>query len=112
MISSLSPSNNCESYCLDFVSRQLVCLIDNTITFSLEKLQSLVDNTILFDDSTECEKFLEETRNAVIFLVISAQYEEIFIPRVDHMKHIRSIHICHETRKQTPVSKVSKTSFD
>ncbi len=118
MISSSSLSDNCDQRChRDFTLRQLVCLIDNTITFSLEKLQQLVDDTILFDDSNKCEKFLEQTRNTIIFLVVSDQYGESFVPRLHHMAHIWSIHICHRSanekqQEQRNVSKVSETPFN
>jgi hypothetical protein len=98
---SLSDHHGDDQRCQpDFASSQLVCLIDdnincNTIPFVLESLRTRVGDTILFHNLDQCEKFLEQKRSTVTFLVISDQFEESFIPRLHHFEHIWSIHICH-----------------
>ena len=63
------------------------------LTVVLAELRKIVDYTKLFDDIEECFQHLQDTRDAVTFLVISGRFGQTLVPRISHFKNIRSIHI-------------------
>ncbi|UJR19348.1 hypothetical protein I4U23_022477 [Adineta vaga] len=86
---------------LDIVARQIVFLfhttIDNNIIASGEKqIQERINNINSFNNVDQCEEFLKQTNNITTFLIVSDQYEQSFVPKIIHMKHIWSIMIYHQ----------------
>ncbi|UJR17816.1 hypothetical protein I4U23_004715 [Adineta vaga] len=89
--------NNIESHQLIFLNTNLNNTSQHTVLFLLEEFRKIVNYTKFINNIEETVQFIEQTNDTTTFLICSNCSDQIIIPQIHILKHIRTIYIyCQE----------------